>query len=155
MSSWSGHQSRLRCPLENGHLVLVMSSILPPCRGLHDFPSGSGRSLGNLAHQVKLTLVIAAVRFSDDACYASAASLFQCAGASWPFRTRGRSMCDLAAGFVDADQGTGGSSGRRAAREKRPASRADKVRTLRNCLGIEALSQLWVDGGPGLLGHPG
>ena len=35
-------------------------------------------------------------------------------------------MCDLAAGLVDADQGAGGDSGRRAHRERRPTSRLTK-----------------------------
>src|ERR1700716_4348021 len=63
-------------------------------------------NLRNAFHQVKLTLMIAAIGFSDDKRYAPAAALFRCAGPSWPLRAGGGSMRDLAAGPVDADQGT-------------------------------------------------
>src|SRR5205807_3556767 len=87
-----------------------------------------GGNLRNALHQVKLTLMIAAIGFSDDKCDTPAASLFRCTGTSRPLRTRGRSLFDLAAGLVDADQGTRGRARRRAAGEKRPTSRADHVR---------------------------
>src|SRR5712675_3350710 len=85
-------------------------------------------NLRNAVHQVKLTLMIAAIGFSDDKRYAPAAALFRCAGPSWPLRAGGGSMRDLAAGPVDADQGTRGHARRHAAGEKRPAGRADEIR---------------------------
>src|SRR5215475_3241293 len=75
-------------------------------------------------HQVKLTLMIVAIRLSDDQRDAPTAALFRCAGTSWPFRARGGSLRDLAAGAVDADQGDGGSAGWRPARAERAPGRA-------------------------------
>src|SRR5882757_8228017 len=84
-------------------------------------------NLRNAFHQVKLTLMIAAIGFSDDKRYASAAALFRCAGPSRPLRARGGSMRDLAAGLVDADQGTRGHARRHAAGAKRSTGRADEI----------------------------
>src|SRR5450432_981617 len=54
--------------------------------------------LRNASHQVKLTLMIAAIRYSDDSHNSQAIALFRCAGAALPLRTRGGSLRDLAAG---------------------------------------------------------
>ena len=130
MFSWFGHQSRLVCarvPPENGHLGLVVhrSLLLLWFAMLRPDPSANHSTQGWLSGKVD---------FNDrcdkfilmDQRHIPAASLFRCAGASWPLRTCGRSLCDLAAGLVDADQGTGGSPGRRAARARRATSRLTK-----------------------------
>src|SRR6476620_3198458 len=91
-------------------------------------PFQTERNLRNVVHQVKLTLMIAAIGFSDDTRHAATAAVFRCAGPSWPLRARGRSMRDLAAGLVDADQGTRGRARRHAAGEKRSTGRADEIR---------------------------
>src|SRR6266511_245236 len=65
--------------------------------------SHAGRKIAHAFHQAKLTLMIAAIRSSDDEYNAEAASLFRCAGGSKPLWTRGSSLRDLPAGLVDAD----------------------------------------------------
>src|SRR5579864_8458275 len=59
--------------------------------------------------------MMAAIGYPDDQCHASPASLLRCAGKARSFRPRGRSLRDLAAGLVDADQGNGRNARRRAA----------------------------------------
>src|ERR1700753_1245462 len=127
MLSCFGHQSRfVGLPPENGHLL--WSSMVVSSGGLAFRPEPSGRNLRNANHQVKLTLMIAAIRLSDDQCDASATSLFRHTGAARPFRPRGGGVRDLAAGAVDADPRDGGCPWRRAAGTQCAAGRADAIR---------------------------
>src|ERR1700722_11005267 len=143
MFSALGHHSRFEWPCRTGHLPALLSSVFASmflstrvsaffktslctsfAPGAPIFPT----LLLNPFDQVKLTLVIAAIRYIDEPSNAAAASLFRCAGASWSLRTRGGSVRDHAAGFVDADQGTGGDPGRRARRKRRATNPAYQIR---------------------------
>src|ERR1700742_214915 len=127
MLSCFGHQSRfVGLPPENGHLL--WSSMVVSSGGLAFRPEPSRRNLRNPIHQVKLTLMIVTIRLSDDKRHTPATSLFRRAGAARPFRSRGGSLLDLAAGPVDADPRDGGRARRRAAGTECAAGRAHPIR---------------------------
>src|SRR5579885_2576621 len=95
-----------------GHFVTSSMIVSPSgepalCSPAVSFP------YSNVSNQVKLTLVIAAISYSDDRNYPATAALFRCPGSAQPLRTRGSCLCHHAAGFVDADQGTGAGVGGR------------------------------------------
>src|SRR5690242_6877400 len=126
MLSCFGHQSRFEgVPPENGHL-LWSSMIISSWLGAP--PRTEERNLRNAIHQVKLTLMIATIRLSDDKCDPPTTSLLRRIGTSRPFRARRRGLRDLATGALDADPGDGGCPRRCAAGAQCPAGRADPIR---------------------------
>src|SRR5580704_13214793 len=127
MLSCFGHQSRFEgFPPENGHLL--WSSMVGSSGGLGVPPRTEGRNLRNAIHQVKLTLVIVAIRLPDDKCDTSTTSLFRRAGAARPFRARGGSLLDITARIVDADPRDGKCARRCAPGTQCAAGCADPIR---------------------------
>src|SRR5579883_1008952 len=107
---------------------MVVSSSIVSCRDVESAQLLVGAKLPDACHQVKLTLVIAAISYCYDRNNPQATSLFRCAGRSQPLRPRSSGVRDFAAGLVDADQGTRRGSRRRAYRERRTTSPAYEVR---------------------------
>src|SRR5690349_5220843 len=118
--SWFGHQSRfdlarLGCAI--GHLP--SSAISSPSGQLLRTSRSLERCLlPNPSYQVKLTNVIAAIRFTDGSSDPAAAPVFRRTGPAQPLWTCSGCLLHLTAGLVHADQGAGGGAGSHADRAR-------------------------------------